>query len=391
MPAYLTPTPILSYRTDMNDIIVTPFVITADSAYQNCFEKFYQRKMGIYETEGDLFLGNLYNNLVDIDKINKSFLYFPSEWIARNVFLPAHLLGSMVTEGIAISLRFNPINSIVVGWETALCNVHSVMNPVPFQDQENPLTETFINQFSLAFATLSKADKINNFYYQTTRFSDQNIFIRYEYATDFIAKMRRIKGSVQGGILLPTAPENVYTNPASFPIGINGFYGAYGTVEIDFLLKEDINLGGFATIIGQHGRTKFVRIPSEGVPATFGVIMKNCKIDPGMTILASFYLSFEGLRSGLGIKGSYESAFHRKDSYTLITPDNSVSLSQLVDKSLWAQEHISVTIFYDWMREISEHKMEPFLGFSVQIPTQIFTGYGATKSYVLSLTFECLF
>jgi len=385
--------PILSYRNLFQTLEFQPFVISANSAHQNnCFNS-TNGSRGIYEIDGYLFLNELNK---EIEIINKTISNgFPSEWIAAGLEIPTRLLGNIGGSGIGWTFSHELTKHIVIGWSSALCMMSGILNIKPTSESQNyPLKEGLLFDIFQSYRNLTKKINLSGTYSHYTGFADQDVYLRVEYITDFIARMRRIKLIGQIGCIIPTTPcENIY-NPSSFPVGTNGFWAYYFAGQIDLLLKEDIIFGMLGKIYYEVPETKAIRAPIKNTSSKYGAWQGNININPGLTIMFNPYISIEGLQRGLGFKIGYSVWDHFSDKLNNI-PGQELGFNfdfyGMQNISGWAQEHCTIIVFYDFMREKEIHDMEPFLGFSVQIPVDFFFSHQSAKSYGVSFILETLY
>lgn len=405
----LCQTPFLTYRRLYQSIGIQPFIITSNEAnfknisdircnYYNPMIGYYDvmpnSKLGVYEISGLLKLRNLNDSINISDQGCQNC--FPSEWVAAGLQIPVRLFGNIEGSGIAWSFTYELTKNLLIGWNTGFCFASGILNLQPTEESKSYiLREGFL--YDILNSYRNETNKINTggTYTSFTTFADQDLYLRLEYATDFCARMRRIKVAGTIGTIIPTTPEyNIY-NPSSFAIGMDGHLGLYGMGQIDLLLKEDVTFGILGRAIIQNSKNKYLRIPLTEEPIMYGTIA-YCNVNPGNTYMFSPYISVEGIRRGLGFKLAYTTWNHMQDSICLLSSNisrdlliNGLDFSKRI--SSWAQEYCTVAFFYDFMREEEEHDMEPFIGFAADIPINLFFSNQSAKSYGLSFILETLY
>ena len=372
--------PLLSYRQSYQTITFQPFVMGAENIHIKNAYGFNESFRGIYELEGNYHATVINQSLVTAGVTNKPII--PSQWLYEGLFIPVNLGGKINATGFGWNIMCELDNNFFIGWSSAFCSVTGLLDlKIKTEDEKVPLSEGYINDVLDAYRSLNRALRNNGTHIHEYSLADQDLYIRYEWCTDFAAFMHRIKASLQAGWI---------PNPASFAVGTNGHMGFYGAAQLDLLLKEDITLGFAGKLISQTSKVQQIRLSLLHESTRYGSVIAQSLIDPGLTTIFSPYLSIEGLREGLGMKLAYMLAHHCNDTFTI---DNNINLlsktiippidiNRLNGLSGWAQEHVILSVFYDFMRCYEEHDMEPFLGFSVYIPIDWLFSKGSAKTLI---------
>ena len=406
----LCPTPIINDRRTSSYATGGPFVMSADEAYPECFGRNRNHKIGLYELTGPLTLYQLDQALIKADIIGQSA--FPTEWLAAGLQIPIYLSGRTETAGFFWNIAYSFSNSFLIGWSSAGYKLRSNLqiNPLP-ENSDFPLNEAFVDQILSVYRNLTLPLGLATDPYSSSNMADNDIYMRYEYMRDFCLRMRSIKAMVQLGTLVPTSHSvqnfvapvvqtrsgSSTTSLSAMPSGTDHHWALYGATEIDFILKEDLTLGLF--LRGQYNAPKTLskHVPVLNEPVIYGASLADVMIYPGSTWNFSPYFLFEGIREGLGCKLAYSLVAHTNDTWIPLSckPNtigiNDLNLTLVDGYSAWGQEHVQIAIFYDFSRELWEHRFQPFVNFSVQLPVDWFAARNAAKTYGLACTVEILY
>jgi hypothetical protein len=390
--------PYVSYRRSYQSISLQPFVMTSNIIHMKNFYGINESFRGIYEIDG-----NYHATVIDQSLMNAGVTdhhTMPSEWLYNRLFIPIKLNGNIQTSGLAWHISTEVYDNIFLGWSSAVCSAFGVIDfNIKPEDEKVVLSQGYISDVLDTYRNLNKQLRNASNYMQDYTFADQDMYMRYEWHTDFAMFMQRIKGAIQLGCIIPSALEKNIFNPASYMVGTDGHWGLYGSGILDLVLKEDIILGFNLKVIGQFSKTKMVRIPLLNESSRYGSVVCWMNVNPGITTLFSPYLTVEGLRDGLGGKLSYQVVYHQDDAHSVQKNYNildkkplpTIDIDRLNRLSGWAQEHVAVSVFYDFMRVHEEHDAEPFLGFTAYIPVDWFFSKASAKTYGLSASVEILY
>jgi hypothetical protein len=397
IPEFLSQS-LLSYRRTYQAITFQPFVMGADIIHMRNFAGLNESFRGIYELDGNYHATVIDQSLILAGVTDNHIV--PSEWLYNRLFVPINLNGKINTSGLAWHISTEIIDNFFIGWSSALCSSMGILDlKIKPEDERVALTQGYISDVLDTYRKINAQLRNASNYMQEYTFADQDIYMRYEWATDFAAFMHRIKGSLQGGMILPSAVDQDIFNPASYMVGTNGHVGIYGGAHLDLLLKEDITCGMQLKIIAQLSKNRLVRIPVLNESSRYGALVCWMDVNPGLTSLFAPYLSIEGLREGLGLKLMYAIAYHQddmhavKNNYNILDkkPLPAIDTGRLNRLSGWAQEHVTISFFYDFMRAYEEHDMEPFIGLSFNVPVDWIFSKSSAKTYGLMGTVELLY
>ncbi len=392
---YLVPdlciTPLVTYRRPSSYITIQPFIISSDLAYSNCFERSSDERIGVYELGGQFSLTNLNSALLQSGVISSSLI--KTEWLAAGLKLPAFLGGRIDAAGFAWNIGYAVTENLIVGWAAAGYKIKGMLQLQPILERNDfPLTESYMYEYLQAYKSLTTALNVTTACYSQDTFSDNDVYLRYEYYKDYCLRMRTIKGMFQIGTMIPTAQPEQLSVLSSIPAGSDKHWGLYASTELDLILKEDVTLSFFTRLQYNLRHIFTKRVPILQEPLAYGAEKACVSITPGLTGYFSPALTLEGIREGLGCKLAYSVVAHGKDDWQIISPQIPVfNTDPIISRSSWAQEHFLVAVFYDFMRDKCERSFEPFIGFTAQIPVDWLASKNAARSYALSCVVEVLY
>ena len=390
---YLTPeiiqSPILSYRKNIESTQINLFFLTASDSH-NSKSELNSSKRNIFEFNGPLNFYTLDESQKNSNSVIETGL--PSEWLSAEAPIYMALPGKINVNGFSWNVTKNVFDNLIIGWNSGFVSTKSALKlEMKIFEDKIPLKEGILFETFKIYRDMTKKLGMNLVYENKTSILDQDFFLRYSFFSDFYATCRKISCDFQAGLIVPTSDEKDVYNPSSISTGTNGHYSLYGAFELDFLLKEGFNLGFLGKLYNQFSKEKIYRLSKLQENPLFGSIVTNVKVSPGLTSAFSTYLSIEGLREGLGCKVSYTTFNHYKDDLCVLKKD--LKFNQELSKNItsWAQEHIGVSVFYDFMRNENEYQLEPFLCFNANIPINFFFSNNSTRCYSISLSLEILY
>lgn len=387
---YFTPelsTSILDYRTFLEGITLQPFVISANQANKTP----HGSNLNLYEIDGGLSIKTL-NESYEIFTGKTGIL--PSEWILYNYSVPIRLQGNITNTGIGWTLNYQLVPGCTIGWSSALSQITGAINLHPQEEsQKYKLKESMLFETLKIYNTLTEGIGLIQNYTQYTNIADQDFYLKFDVNKDFAWQFRKIKFTAQLGTVVPTAHIRDLYNVADIPGGTDGFYLIYGGLFLDLLLKEDFNFGVMGKLMYQIPQNKKIRTRSWNESARYGSFIGNVDVSPGYLYNFSPYISLEGIRRGLGVKLSYTVWGETETQYGFNKTDKIIDQAKMYTQKMssWAQEHCEIIIFYDFMREETNYRFEPFLAFSAQIPVDFFFANNSAQTLGFSFICQLLF
>ncbi len=210
--------------------------------------------------------------------------------------------------------------------------------------------------------------------------SDLDLYLGVGNVWNYPRKFRRVDASARVGILIPTGVERDICNAASLPFAGDGHFGAYIEGHVELEMREDMRLGFRANVSNRFSRTKTRRVPVQDEPQSFGALVDGFCVDPRATFVLNPYAIFDDMHNGLGFALGYTFVTRYKDGDRWrdersdpVVPAKFCNIEQF---SAWTAEYISINVFYDFGRSLTQHKRTPILTFVWDAPVRVF---GASK------------
>jgi hypothetical protein len=226
--------------------------------------------------------------------------------------------------------------------------------------------------------------------YGTVGISDIEAYLRLGIVDDYKYKLRHLDFGFNFGVLIPTAQPIDYFNPAFIPLGGNGHWGIFASVDGQFELKENLGVGLLLRINKRFERKAHRRMVQFTEPNNYGVLFGASKVDPGVTVIFSPYGQLLRLRSGFGLQAQYTLVYHEGDHWCDLRncglPPANIELMN--KRSKWASEYVNVAALYDFAKDSKERTFKPIITFAVDIPVQFLITKRVAKTFGISLTVE---
>jgi hypothetical protein len=397
---YLVPEigkPPLSYHEDhISNLSLYPFIMTTAEGTQKDLSK----RPALYEIDGPLSIEALQvNSMASSENRTNNSLALPTEWIASHYAIPLTLKGNLEATGLGWNFFYTMTPYLTAGWSSGLAKVVGVLNYSPKENpQKYQLKESMMLEINRIFNTLTTNMGLQKNYSQYLSFCDQDFYITLNFSRDYLFYMKKIQSKLRVGCIAPTAQEINPNNPASIPLGSNGFPSLYSGLSIDLLLKEDIALSFEGKAFYLFPQTKTIRqsmfVESNGyqrflTSSRYGSFTGRVGIEPGYIYQLAPTLTVEGLRRGLGCKVGYSTWGQTPSNYNFPPAEvNDQIVSDVEAASSWNQEHCLVSLFYDFGRENNINRRDILLSFSSEIPVEFFFAHNSARSLSLSFLFE---
>ncbi len=231
---------------------------------------------------------------------------------------------------------------------------------------------------------------------------DTEIYLRWFDHWCYSFKLRSLRYGLRLGALLPTGAKQKPSEPASVPFGGNGFWGVYGSLDVECEVKEDWKAGLLVRLSKRFAKTFTERMPvarapvadqkepQSSEPQIFGVLSGPVKINPGLSQIFVAYTEWEGIREGLGIRLQYSLVHHDQDSWKDERVDQTVpsNLVPVEKQSEWGSEYVTLCGFYDFDKVAVCRGHKPILRVSWDIPYSLLVGRRFVHSYKVALGLE---
>lgn len=353
------------------------FVTTSSKAFGR-----FEAEIGLPEIQGMFDEQALASSIAATGKPNplRSQLQFISEF-------PWTMEGKIQSQGFALSYEQSFASWIKAGFYLMVMRSESSISFFPKFDTVTPeekqeLGQDMRNMFSTLGITRMQAQQVG--------FGDIDMYLRFGYLWDYVLKCRAIQAGARIGFLAPSGVTTELDNPASVPFGGNGFKGIYGSIDAELELKEDWKTGGLLRLSKRFAQTSLHRMPVNREPNMFGAVIGSARVNPGLTLIASWYASFENLREGFGARLAYTFIDHFKDSWHDKRSNKTVpvQLGVVEERSRWRASYVTINAFYDFGKTVVKRDLNPIVTLGWDIPVPVGEAQDFSKSNKISLGIE---
>ncbi|HXW85935.1 MAG TPA: hypothetical protein VEK38_01185 [Candidatus Bathyarchaeia archaeon] len=224
-------------------------------------------------------------------------------------------------------------------------------------------------------------------------FGDVDLYVRYGWTGDHMAKMRFMDIGLTAGMVVPSGVRMLNNAPSSVPFGGDGFWGVYGAVDGTFELKEDLKVGIFGRIMKRFSRVHLERASVVGEPYIFGAAVVPIRRDPGFTIIFSPWIAMEHLHRGLGLGVYYTLTSHQQDFIEDARqhPTFPLDLAEERGRSAWGTDYVTLQLFYDFGKIKMQRSFDPLLSVRWDIPAQFFVCNRVAKTQRVAVSIALTF
>ncbi len=359
------------------------FAVTAHDAY-NCEQEF----VGLFEFCGKYDQGKLAKAIAASGCPNP----LKTEW--QGAIIPWRVLGKLQGQGLEIGYQQQVTDHIWLGFDTFVIHLNSWADFALEQDK--------VSGIRIQPSDVAELDEMRRCMHNElglcsdhcndSGLSDIDAYIRFGNVWDHYLKFRTILGGLRLGVLLPTAPKRNWNCPAWIPIGGDGHWGIYASLEGEFEVKEDLRVGFLMRVTKRLPRTFTRRAPLLDEPEIFGAICAPLRVDPGLTYVGSPYISLENIRDGLGIRAFYTLAKHQHDSFGFTgNCECKPNICKLEECSSWSADYFSLNVFYDFGKVRIDRCISPILTFNWDIPAAVLVADKVARTHKISLGVELAF
>lgn len=372
-------------------LTIQPFAMTARSAFG--------QENGI-ENENELFEVFGRYDQTEIDKAlqlsgRTSSSLFRSDW--QGYLGPLHWLmkGHFDVYGLGFHYRYDIHQYFSMGIIAAAMHANSRMETIKDRFSMNQFIADPGN-FRELFLLKNEMNELLDLcpgLWQKNAVADIDIYIRPAFTREYFLKCRRFDTGCRIGVLAPAAPERNINNPASVPLGGDRHWGMYVSLEGDFDVHEDIQMGFSLQFIKRFARTACHRMPAACEPDNYGAIIGIARVHPGLTIGFNPYVAFKEVREGLGFLLAYNLTAHSADNWHVLGAARKLHPNiPLVEKrSEWRSEHATIGAFYDCAYTSEVRQYEPVVSFTWDIPVDWLLAKRAFRTHGISFIVEMQF
>jgi len=359
------------------------FAVTACDAYA-CDQEY----VGLFELFGKYDQGQLAKAIAASGCPNP----LKTEW--QGAIIPWHVLGKLQGQGLEIAYQQQVTDHIWLGFDTFAIHVNSWVEFV--------LDKEKVSGIGLQSSDAAELDETRRCMHNSlglcsdhchnSGLSDIDVYARFGNVWDHCLKFRTILGGLRLGFLIPTARKRDWNCPAFIPLGGDGHWGIYASLEGEFEVKEDLRVGFLMRVTKRLPRTSLRRAPLLNEPEIFGAKCGSMRVNPGITYVGSPYISLENIREGLGIRAFYTLAKHQHDSFSF--SEDCVckpNIKALKEFSSWSADYFSLNVFYDFGKVRTDWKVSPILTFNWDMPWAVLVADKVARTHKISLGVELAF
>ncbi len=355
----------------MSNAYVDIFAVTAHEAYINSDDS-----GGIPEIFGIYNQNQVAQAIVLLGKPNPLATDFPN----LQGPIPWHMHGRIRGEGISFayyqSLWASKKNHANLSMGFSWFFMHTFSH-IGFR-----LSQETIATLELSADDIIKLDQIRRFMNEETGIeapkatqagiSDIDFYLRWGGLWDYFLKFRHIDAGLRCGLLINSGVTREIDNPASLPYGGNGLFGIYFQGDLEFEIKEDWKVGGYARFSQRFGKRQKQRIPLNGEQSLFGVTVGKIDVHQGPTFAASGYFSMEDIRDGLGVQVNYTVISHFDDLWEDARKIKSpmATLERINRQNSWNSEYVTLNVFYDFAKVRGDNCYAPSFWFMWDVPVK---------------------
>ncbi|MFA5075033.1 MAG: hypothetical protein WC436_02910 [Candidatus Babeliales bacterium] len=256
-----------------------------------------------------------------------------------------------------------------------------------FQDSDsvfNNLRAGESNQLDRIRRSINEDLGLNGGNWSKTGIGDLDLHLKFDHNWKYVLLMRRIDLALQTGLICPTGTksDNQYASSVSF-MG-DGHWGIYLDLITELELKRGWKAGLLAGFVYQFSNTRKLRIPVYKESALFSALMRDVKINPGMTFKISPYVEIDNFAEGFNFQFRYTFLKHNADkwydnttnssiksylqrqsgtfySYDLTEADISSNKSYKSGLTRWSEHYLSFELSYDALEGGNNWFMDPVI------------------------------
>ncbi len=375
-------------------LMIQPFVWVGEQSF---FEEFGEYEQGGYAHDGDIPLfdiNGVYNQVVLDSALQTagqtSQTTLRSDLIGVSPMLKWSMEGIIRAQGLGFTFYQPILKYFSWGFNFFMARLTTGLNLKPNRNDFNSYSP---GDFTDLYDENNAMQDILNLpgrEYTTVGISDIEAYFRVGFVDDYNYKMRHLDVGFNFGALIPTAQPVDYFNPAAIPLGGNGHWGIFASIDGQFELKENLGVGLLLRLNKRFSRTANRRMVQLTEPDNYGVIFGPSKVNPGITWIFSPYGQLLRLRSGFGLQVQYTLVYHQHDRWRDLAGNGKplANIELMNKRSQWASEYVNVAALYDFAKDSKERTYKPIITFAVDIPVQFLITKRVAKTFGISLTVE---
>lgn len=377
--------PYISVPCRLSHLRLDIFFISAKRAFGYDFT---QDEIGIPEIWGDFDQGNLSRAM------NLAGIPNPMPYVWQTGTFPWAMNSKIQAEGFSFSSELALTSHLSAGfyWMFMRLNSGIVFN-LNAGDANVTLNEAEALMLDEDRREMLSRIGLNCGFAQQLGMGDLDAYVRYGIHREYAYKFRAIDIGFRLGALFPTGVTRSINNPASIPFGGNGHYGIYGTLDAEFELREDWKLGFWLRTSKRFKKRECVRFPVDKISILFSPFVGTAIVDPGVTIVFLPYFYVENIREGLGMGLQFTLIDHFADKWSSCRLQEGIEVNTeaIALRTPWAQEYLTLNIFYDFGKVKADRAFSPIAFLSWDIPLNFVVGNAVPKAHKVAIGVEFAF
>ncbi len=375
-------------------IMLQPFAWIGEHSF---FEDFDSEQQGASSNGGNIPLFNI-NGLYSQTGLERALLYTGgiSQTQLRSDFAQSYrrfiweMDGIIRGQGIGFTFYQPFTRYFSWGFNFFFAHLRTSLHLKPKTEDFGTISDGDFIDIINANNKLQDILQLNARSYSTVGISDIEWYVRCGIVEDYKFRMRHFDVGCNFGVLIPSAQKVNYFNPAAIPLGGNGHWGIFASLDGQFELKENLGVGLLLRLNKRFSQRTNRRMVQLEEPDNYGVLYGPSEVDPGVTVIFSPYGQLLRLRSGFGLQAQYTLVYHEHDDWKDLRrsgqpPANTEVLER---RSEWASEYVNVAAIYDFSKDSKERTFKPIITCAVDVPVQFLITKRVAKTFGISLTVE---
>ena len=380
--------PLTRHTNKLSNVLMQADFITSSQAYDD-----QEKVIPLFQIDG------AYDQIQLLKSVLKAYPekafagdFIRSDMLVNTQSLPWEQGGRIDTQLIGIRYSQALTRNIIVGVDTLFAHINS--------HKKAHLDHKKVSVLPGDFEEILKGNtRLHNFLhvsseqYDTLSWGDTDISLRLGNRWEYKAKFKAIDAGFTFGVIAPTAKTRSIFNPASIPLGGNGHWGLYGSLDADFNVKEDWRALLLLRVQKRLPKTSLQRIPVGLEPLSYGALVANTCVNPGLTFIVMPTIILDGLRDNFGIQAAYTLVVHRQDCWSDQRADKTIEgkFDRAADLSAWGSEYVTIGLNYDYSRDLECPRVANRAGLLVDIPLNYAVAKQSVKNIRISLSMESNF
>ena len=380
--------PLTRHSKRLSDFFVQADFISSSQAYDN-----EEKVIPLFQIDG------AYDQIQLLKSVLKAYPtkafagdFIRSDMLVHTSAIPWDQNGRIDTQLINVRYSQALTHYIIVGVDTLFAHINS-HKKARLDHKKITVSPGDFEEILKGDAQLHSFLKLSSAQYDTLSWGDTDISLRLGNRWEYKAKFKAIDAGFTFGVIAPTARSRSIFNPASIPLGGNGHWGLYGSLDADFNLKEDWRAILLLRVQKRLPKTSVQRIPVGLEPLSYGALLAPTRVNPGFTFIVMPTVILDGLRDNFGIQVAYTLVVHRQDCWADQRHDKSIEglFNRAEHFSAWGSEYVTIGLNYDYSRDLECPRVANRAGLLVDIPLNYAVAKQSVKNIRISLSMESNF